>query len=170
MITALYSDGGCIGPNPSLDGGTWAWCAVDEDGERILSASGVLLPFQKDADCNLIAVTNNQSEMVALTRGLLSLPDGWSGTVFCDSRLALGWTFWNFKHDLVPNRLYLKAMEAKARLGRIETVLLDGHPTQAQLAAGFGKRGQPVSEHNKFVDALCTDRAKEFKLAREYEK
>ena len=169
MITALYTDGGVIGPNPSLLGGTWAWCHVNECGQRIRHESGVARPFLRDADGHPVPVTNNNTEMIALTRGLLSLPDGWSGDVYSDSRLALGWTFWNFKHELVPPLLYQKALAARSRLGLVNVVLLDGHPTRAQLAAGTGKRGGPVSEHNVFCDAECTARAHEAKGAKDLE-
>jgi hypothetical protein len=45
------------------------------------------------------------------------------------------------------------------RLGTVVPVLLDGHPTQAQLAAGVGKRGHPVSAHNVACDRACTAQA-----------
>ncbi len=166
-IISLYSDGGVIGSNPSLLGGTWAWAQVGADGERIEHAAGLVKPFVKDSLGFYVSVTNNNTEMVALTRGLLSLPEGWSGTVYCDSKLALGWTFWGWKNDLVPPVLLAKARAAVARLGEIKTVLLDGHPTKAHLAAGIGKRGNTVSIHNKFCDEECGRIAKEFKASQE---
>ena len=45
---------------------------------------------------------------------------------------------------------------------RIEYVRLDGHPTTAQLASGVGKRGGPVSEHNKWCDRACGEQARKF--------
>ena len=162
MIEALYTDGGVLGPNPSPLGGMWAWCQVDEAGERVQCASGIVRPFQCGGDGQSAPVTNNNTEMIALTRGLLSLPEGWEGTVYCDSKLALGWTFWHFKHDLVPSCLYERAMAAKARFGKVVTVLLDGHPTKAHLLAGKGKRGGPVSIHNKWCDEECGRIGREF--------
>jgi hypothetical protein len=103
--------------------------------------------------------------MIALTRGLLSLPEGWSGAVCSDSRLALGWVFWNFKHEQVPPVLYQKAHQARARLGRLTVIHLDGHPTAAQLLAGVGKRGNPVSEHNSWCDRECSRLADETRKA-----
>ncbi|MEO7716279.1 MAG: hypothetical protein ABIY70_08745 [Capsulimonas sp.] len=163
-IAALYSDGGVISKNPSPIGGTWAWCQVDASGERLLHASGVVRPFMSDGQGGRLPVTNNNTEMIALTRGLLSLPEGWSGTVYCDSKCALGWTFWGYKHENVPTPLIEKARAAVARLGKVETVLLDGHPTAAQIAAGTGKRGQPVSIHNKFCDEECTKAGAPYKV------
>jgi hypothetical protein len=46
---------------------------------------------------------------------------------------------------------------ALGRLGTLSYVLLDGHPTRAQLSAGVGKRGSPVSEHNVWCDEACTE-------------
>jgi ribonuclease HI len=163
MIAGMFADGGVIGPNPSLIGGTWAWCHVDESGQRIAHASGIVRPFLKDAECQPIPVTNNNTEMIALTRGLLSLPEGWSGTIYSDSRLALGWVFWGFKHEKVPVHLYQKAKSALGRLGSVEVVHLDGHPTVAQLQSGLGKRGNRCSEHNVWCDAECGRRAVEGK-------
>ncbi len=164
-VVALYTDGGCIGPNPSPYGGTWAWTQVNQAGQRVREASGIIRPFLRGADGQALPVTNNNSELIALTRGLLSLPEGWCGQVFSDSRLALGWCFWGYKHDLVPDGLYRKMCEARERLVSVQAFLLDGHPTQAQLATGIGKRGQRVSVHNKWADEACTARATEFKTA-----
>ncbi len=43
-IVALYTDGGVIGQNPSLVGGTWAWCLVDASGEMRRHAFGRITP------------------------------------------------------------------------------------------------------------------------------
>lgn len=154
IIKSVYSDGGIIGPNPSLLGGSWAWCHTDEHGERVTCASGLVRPFLRRGGV-LLPVTNNHTEMIALTRALLALPEGWSGRVYCDSKLALGWTFWGYKHEKVPQCLYDRMRHAMSRLGRPTAVLLDGHPTDEHLATGKGKRGQPVSVHNRFCDYEC---------------
>jgi hypothetical protein len=45
---------------------------------------------------------------------------------------------------------------AVARLGKIEVILLQGHPTKEDLANGLGKKRQlPVSEHNVWCDEAC---------------
>ncbi|BDI33451.1 hypothetical protein CCAX7_55020 [Capsulimonas corticalis] len=165
MIAALYTDGGVIRKNPSLIGGTWAWAQVDASGERIHSECGVVKPFMKDELGFYLPVTNNNTEMIALTKGLLSLPEGWSGTVYCDSKIALGWTFWEYNAENVPAPLIAKARLAVTRLGQIETVLLDGHPTAAHLAANKGKRGGPVSVHNQHCDEECGRIGREYLLA-----
>ncbi len=41
-ITKLFADGGVIIKNPSPFGGTWAYCGVDENDERIIEASGFI--------------------------------------------------------------------------------------------------------------------------------
>jgi hypothetical protein len=41
----------------------------------------------------------------------------------------------------------------------LRVVLLDGHPTADQLAAGVGKRGNPVSKWNAACDAECSRQA-----------
>ena len=65
-IVGLYTDGGVIGQNPSLIGGTWAWCLVDASGEMRRHAVGWLTPAELDAE----AVTNNHTELLALVLGL----------------------------------------------------------------------------------------------------
>lgn len=61
MIVALYCDGGVIGRNPSKFGGTWAWCAVDETGARVIERSDRIdcRPFQ--------LITNNHTEQIAIS-------------------------------------------------------------------------------------------------------
>lgn len=184
---SVFADGGCIGPNPSEIGGTWAWCLVNEAGQRNWNNSGILLahypPNQAPLDYSpeigrYGAVSNNHMEFLALLKALEFLPDGWSGTVCSDSMITLGRFFvgrgrpgmidlppgvtrmgglgaWRLKN--IPS-LWAQRMEtAVQRLGRINVVLLDGHPTRDQLAAGKGKRGQPVSEHNVWADKRCNE-------------
>jgi ribonuclease HI len=150
-ITAVYADGGCIVRNPSPHGGTWAWCFVDDAGTRVQSKSGLILP----AEIGLSAVTNNVSEFAALARALRALPDGWSGPVFSDSQITLGRIFWGWRDKGLPAGWLWAAQANLRRLGKLEPVLLDGHPTKAQLASGIGKRGNRVSEHNVWCDHEC---------------
>jgi ribonuclease HI len=154
-IIALYADGGVIGRNPSDAGGTFAWCHVDEADQRIKAMSGVIRPW-----ASMPRITNNLTEMVALVLGMEALPAEWDGTVYSDSQITLGRVFRGWKMDGIPFALQRRAITARQRLGPVDFVLLDGHPTRAQLAAGIGKRGQPVSEHNVWCDHACCEQSK----------
>lgn len=149
---ALYADGGVIGVNPSPLGGTWAWCTVDADGARVRWDAGVLTPAAVGG-----AVTNNTTELLALVNGLEALPAGWVGAVYSDSWVSLQRVFLGAKLNNVPVWLVdrLQAIQRGGALAAMRYVLLDGHPTKAQLAAGVGKRGNPVSEHNVWCDLMC---------------
>jgi ribonuclease HI len=155
-IVALYADGGVIKKNPSEIGGTWAWCAVDKDGNRVIEKYGAVPAPGRP-------VSNNHTEQIAITLALEAMPDGWSGTVYSDSQIALGLVFKNWKEKNLPKNISDRSKQAVARLGKIEPVLLQGHPTKADLARGIGaKRGFPVSLHNVWCDKSCGLAAKEF--------
>ncbi len=158
-IVGLYTDGGVIGQNPSLIGGTWAWCLVDASGEMRRHAVGWLTPAELDAE----AVTNNHTELLALVLGLEALDADFAGTVYSDSWVSLQRVFLAAKLNNVPLWLIerLQTIQKSGVLKSMQYVLLDGHPTQAQLAAGIGKRGNPVSEHNVWCDAQCSAIARE---------
>lgn len=153
MTTSLYCDGGVIGANPSKVGGTWAFCIVDA-GERIMSGSSVFAPTDE-----LPAITNNFTEMLALINGLRALPDGWAGTVYSDSQITLGRAFDGWKWTNIPDWLHREYQVERARLDwkNIKHILVQGHPTKAELAAGIGSRGYPVSEFNVWCDKACGD-------------
>lgn len=156
-IIALYCDGGVILKNPSPIGGTWAFCAVNTFGERVIENSGVVpaTPTRK--------ITNNHSEQVAIIKALEAMPDGWSGTVYSDSQIALGRVFKNWSERNLPRNISMRSKAAVARLGEIRTILLQGHPTKADLACGIGKkRGLPVSEFNVWCDQACGAEAKKY--------
>jgi ribonuclease HI len=154
-IVALYADGGVILKNPSTIGGTWAWCAVDADGNRVIESGGAV-PAKND-----YPITNNHMEQIAITLALEAMPDGWSGTVYSDSMIALGRVFKGWKLKNLPSNVAKRSAAAMARLGEIQTVLLQGHPTRADLACGIGKkRGFPVSIHNVWCDEECGRQAK----------
>lgn len=152
MIVGAYADGGIIGRNPSPIGGTFAWCHVDEAGERVRVGSGMVLPGDGDLPD---LITNNVTEFAALVCCLEALPDGWSGPVHSDSRVTLWRLFHGWKMTGVPWSLVSFGSRALCRLGTLTPVLLDGHPTKAQLAAGVGKRGGPVSPFNVWCDTEC---------------
>lgn len=156
----LFVDGGVIKINPSPIGGTWA-ARLLEAGQVLQESSGVITP----EEARMPTVSNNLTEMLALVRGLELLPPDWRGTVFSDSQVTLGRAFmgWNWKN--VPRWLYDAFGAQATRLihwKQINFVLLDGHPTKAQLEAGLGKRGHPVSEHNVWCDAACGEAARKF--------
>ncbi len=153
-ITHLYADGGVIGKNPSAVGGTWAWIAVDERDQMVTSDSSNITPHQAQVS----EVTNNVSELCAILFGLTHMPTSWAGTVCSDSMVSLGRVFEGWKWNNVPGFLHQRYQLERARLvnwAQIRHVLLDGHPTRAQLAAGVGKRGHPVSRWNVECDRMC---------------
>lgn len=140
----------------------WAWCHVDAGGWRVREESGVLTPD----DVERAAVTNHHTETYALLLALEALPDDWSGRACSDSKNALRVFFGEGSLRKLPAAWRPRIGAVLKRLDRIEAIRLDGHPTRAQLAAGIGKRGGPVSHHNVRVDALCTQVGERFMLAR----
>lgn len=154
MIIALYADGGVILKNPSSIGGTWAWCGVDAEGVRIIERGGV-------CPVNGREITNNHMEQIAITLALEAMPDGWGGIVYSDSQIALGRVFKGWKTKNLPRNISQRSAAALARMGRVEPVLLQGHPTKADLACGTGsRRGFPVSIHNVWCDEKCSQEAR----------
>lgn len=148
----LYCDGGVIGSNPSSIGGTYAWLMVGEDGQTRGKAN--VLTVEKNGG----PVTNNQTEMLAVLRGLEHCPSDWTGTIYSDSAVTLGRIFSGWKWNNIPEWMHLLFREQRQRLTNwehIKHVQLDGHPTRAQLVSGVGKRGNPVSEHNVWCDKAC---------------
>jgi ribonuclease HI len=173
-IRAVYADGGVIRKNPSLFGGTWAWCAVatdlrvveDATEHIVASESGLLLPARVGVEL----VSNNHAEYFALAKALRALPEGWSGTVYSDSAITLGRFFSGWRNENLPEAWVQWSARLVARLGAVEWVLLDGHPTRAQLASGLGKRGNPCSTFNVWCDVACSLEARAFTEAREAER
>lgn len=154
-MNQLFTDGGVIEKNPSPIGGTWAYRVV-HDGTPIGGCAGVIEPRGPYP-----TISNNMTELLAIFKGLESLPDGWSGQVCSDSKIALGWVFWGYRRNKAVPILCERVDAAVKRLGELTPILHDGHPTAAQIALGKGKRGQPVSEHNVFVDRQCCRMAQE---------
>lgn len=151
QVIALYTDGGVIAKTPSAIGGTWAWCAVDEQGSRLLECGGVV-PVTDTRPL----ITNNHMEQIAIVKALEAMPAGWSGTLYSDSQVALGRVFQGWRTANLPRNVTERSRAAVARLGQVKWTLLQGHPTKADLAVGMGKkRGLPVSVHNVWCDQEC---------------
>ncbi len=150
--TRIYTDGSTIGRNPSTTGGTWAFCWVDENGERFGEASGVVVP----ADMGKPVVTNNDMEFLAALLALENVFEGWAGTLWTDSKVTRSRILGGRKSH--PPAIFLERLAAvKGRLGFFAVLMLAGHPTQADLKRGTNWLGVPVSEHNCFCDALCQE-------------
>ena len=165
-VVAVFADGGVIHRNPSPYGGTIAYCHVDEHGKRVESLGALVLhnPGSRDYlpgvpmiyNSYTPLVTNNMTEMLALLACLQALPEGWSGPVHSDSQVTLGRLFWGWKLTGLPAQWIEWGSRCLKRLGKLEPVLLQGHPTKADLARGVGaKRGYPVSKHNVWADKEC---------------
>lgn len=152
-VVELFCDGGLLSKNPSPQGGTWAWCFVDEHDQRICYESGILYP----RDLGLKKITNNHSELYAALAGMHALPDDWSGTIWTDSNVTLHRIKRDAKKapDSIPERLDIACKALKERLGDYKVKLLSGHPSREQIAIGY-KKCRPVSRHNVFCDQLCT--------------
>jgi len=132
---------------------------VSADGTRTRHAFGYITP----ADLGMPAVSNNHTELLALVLGLEALPAGWTGTVYSDSWVSLQRVFLAAKLANVPPWLVerLQTLQKSGALKQMTYTLLDGHPTRAELAAGIGKRGHMVSEHNVWCDQQCSAIARE---------
>lgn len=90
------------------------------------------------------------------------MPEGWSGTVCSDSLIALRRVFKNGRTKNLPQNIIDRSRAALRRAGKVEMMLLEGHPTKKCLQRGVGKkRGHPVSKWNVWADARCNE-AKRF--------
>jgi len=162
-MNELYADGGVIDKNPSAIGGTWAYRIVSSP-KPIIFLVGYITPKR----AKLPSITNNLTEMLALVRGLEALPTDWVGTVYSDSQITLGRAFEGWKWNGIPDWLHHDYQDARKHLlhwDQINHILLSGHPTRAQLAAGIGKNGRPVSIHNVWCDKACSEMAKTYREA-----
>lgn len=147
-IVALYADGGVIGKNPSDFGGTFGWVAVDANDEIVTQGSGF---HQTEGQ----QTTNNHTELIAAIEALEAMAEGWSGTFYSDSKITLGRLFQGWRCKNVPVDYIIRFKCALARLGDVKGSHVDGHASKKHLEAGIGKRGNPVSKWNNFVDNLC---------------
>lgn len=166
-VKTLYADGGCVLANPSKVGGSFAFCGVatldprpllafacpgglDAGRERVIEARGYILRHE----LGLPLVTNNHTELIAAVCALEAMPPGWSGRLCTDSNCTIGRMFRGERLKNVPGWLSARMAAALKRAGRVEPVLLKGHPPRRALADGW-LSGKPVSEHNVWCDLAC---------------
>src|SRR4051794_3588578 len=79
-IVRVFTDGGVVGPNPSVIGGTWAWVAVDKHGDVVAEEFGfvpTVNPLRK--------VSNNHTEQIAIVKALEYVPNSFAGMLCSDS-------------------------------------------------------------------------------------
>lgn len=159
----VWVDGGCVESNPSTIGGTWAFlCAssissTDMPASRIIERSGYVSPVQ----IGLTTVSNNVTELLAITLALEALPDKWSGACHSDSLVSIRRARDPQTASMagVPAWLQARLCDARVRLGEVSFVLYGGHPTKAELKEGKRKDGKPCHWHNVRCDNLCRERA-----------
>jgi ribonuclease HI len=155
-VMVMYCDGGVVRRNPSPIGGTWACVFVGMAGEEVERASGFVGRDHVGMD-----VTNNYTELLATVEGMERLEDGWDGCIQTDSNVT------RFRLTLekpsmhgIPQALRDRLAACKARLGKFDVTLLNGHPTKDELFKGVGRRGLPTSRWNVLCDQLCGEEAR----------
>lgn len=158
VITSIFCDGGCVTPNPSKEGGTWAYCFVDHNDHKVAHASGLVTP----EDIGLPAVTNNFTEFYAALRAMeMATVQTYPVTIYTDSLITLRrlerpkFASMRGIPDVFIHRLRREAV----RLAYYTVVLLSGHPTEDDLKLGFTEKGRQVSKWNVFCDELCQKEA-----------
>jgi|SRR5882672_3854897 len=167
-VKEVFADGGCITPNPSSVGVSFAWVATN--GEfPIAWSSGII---RTDVECERFnhmedyphshfvlngreAHTNNVSEYFALLAAVASLPKDFSGKIYSDSSVTLGRFFSGWKHSNIPVSWEKLMRSYTAKLSGVTPVLLGGHPYDSDFYRGYGDRKLPVHIMNVLCDALC---------------
>lgn len=158
-LVAVYADGGVIKTNPSMIGGTYAWCHVDDIGLHVREAGGVLKygDVLDTSSGTPLKITNNHSEFYALLLCLEQLRKGWSGQVVSDSEVTLGRFFWGWTRSGIPNDWCQRADAVVARLSKLTPIHVAGHPSKSELRLNRSKKGKPVSIHNVWCDRRCKE-------------
>jgi hypothetical protein len=148
----LFTDGGNIGNNPSTIGGTYAYVLVEDD-IIIAKASGIITPERMKVE----AVTNNQSELYAIGKGIYALPKDWEGEICTDSYVTIRRVFHKGTMAGVPPWLIEATIKVRYRLKgmKVTYLHLGGHPSGEELRAGVRQDGRPCSEYNVLCDQLC---------------
>jgi ribonuclease HI len=163
-VEEVYADGGVILKNPSPIGGTWAYCHI-ADGVKYRHDSGLVrpahiqYPFHDGVTvvAGMDSISNNLTEFYALLMAIEDLPYGWCGRVFTDSGVTLQ-RFEdpaNVKMKGIPDDWVRRLHNVRRHLGRLEFVLLGGHPNRKELESGIRKDGKPVSKWNVWCDETC---------------
>lgn len=178
----VYADAGLLSPNPSPIGGTFAYCYTDTDDEFMAGYAGVILTTSIRANRNpkevpqyLTVDENNrgriaqwdkshmspdQAELMALIWAIGALRPGWSGKVYSDNQSALERLFGKYEWNGIPKHNREYGEKCVARLGKVEPILLNGHPSRKDLISGLrtNKNGitRPCSVHNKWCDTQST--------------
>ncbi len=156
----LFTDGGTVKKNPSLLGGTWAWCLVSGD-EVVTQASGVVTPD----DFESVVVTSNDAELFAAIRGLQFMgkefQGGWEGEWWTDSKVTL---YRLSTSDIGRVPAWAQRQAAILRKRRTwTTVLCAGHSTRNEILLGYRERNKlPCSVWNTYVDEMCQQAAWDF--------
>lgn len=161
--TWLFADGGVISGNPSDAGGTAAWAL------HYIGPFGVI-HYRWGA--YLIApmhgpVSNNYTEMEAVLLGLDFLSRDTVRRVdfiVSDSLTTLRRIFETVPWSSSTDQRATDSQRTRLQLCRdlslitrqTRGILLSGHPSPAQLAAGVGKNGYPVHPANAWCDTACT--------------
>ncbi len=161
MRVDLYTDGGNLSANPSKEGGTWAWVLINPELDiEVNHQSGVITP----AGYGLETISNNVSELYAAICGLEAVNEHYLNTWFTDSKVTLlRITIAKTPFNGVPLQLVERVRAIQKRFsGGIKSMLLGGHPSQAELAAGVRKDGFPVSKWNCMCDRLCNEQRSKF--------
>lgn len=182
----LVADGGTVGPNPSPYGAAFAWLFVTPEDEIVLSGTGMIVPTSEGLpryqhrpwrvtyvlpEYAQVGYSNNLAEYGAVLDALRFIPDGWSGQIVSDSDVTLGRLFrgWNWKQTKasagIPADWVAEATRHLSRLGKVEPLLVAGHPTPQELSTGT-KRGLPTSKFNVAVDRECGYIIREFNALR----
>jgi hypothetical protein len=156
----VYTDGGLAKSNPSKYGGAWAFVLV-EDGLIQHQESGAIYAHGTP-------VTNNMVELMAVVEAYDHLMQATGGTtprttLYCDSSLTIQRVFHEARLNGIPAWLSKRLGGLLRQRAFVLTtpVLIKGHPSRAELAAGVAKGGLPVSRWNVLADRLCTEKARE---------
>ena len=111
----------------------------------------------------ILSISNNYTELMAAVMALTTMPDGWDGELLTDSNITRC-RLVNASPAMngIPVDFQERLHALKRRLGKFTVTLLQGHPTEAELAKGVGKSGRPVSPWNVLCDEMCTAEAVRF--------
>lgn len=172
MSLKVYSDGGVVGRNPSATGGTWAYCCIgiEYGAERIrAAASGLITPGSLRHPHPVIS--NNFTELYAAVRAVEAAVHelGWDGVppkeipqrerivLYTDSQVTQFRMTESASFKNVPGWLEQSAVRVRRYCKKV--VLLGGHPTKEELAAGRDSRGLLTSKWNCWCDRQCRELA-----------